>query len=79
MESDDSRAAYEIDSAILRTCHKVYEEALPILYGCNTFCFSDPEDITRFRHEGVEESSQKLSGAWLLGLLDYIALAFSHA
>lgn len=74
----EDRPAFNIDSTILRTCRQVYEEALPILYGCNTFCFSDPEDIIRFRHEGLK-NDRKLSGARVLAFLTYILLAFFDA
>ena len=37
-----------IDSKILATCSKVLYEAAPVLYGKNTFHFSDPESIKDF-------------------------------
>ena len=39
----------DIDSAILRTCRTVYTEGLHILYGQNTFHFSDAGAIGRFK------------------------------
>ena len=38
-----------IDSTLLRTCRKIYDEALPILYGENKFGFCDVNSIKVFR------------------------------
>ena len=38
-----------IDSSILMTCRRVYEEALTILYGENVFKFSHPMGMAKFR------------------------------
>lgn len=50
----------DINSAILRTCRKVYTEALHVLYAQNTFHFSDPRAIARFQ-ETSRFSKQTLS------------------
>lgn len=39
----------DIDSAILRTCRTVYNEALYVLYEQNTFHFSEASAIKRFK------------------------------
>ncbi|KAF2203467.1 hypothetical protein GQ43DRAFT_438792 [Delitschia confertaspora ATCC 74209] len=38
-----------LNPALLRTCRYVYEEAAPILYANNKFCFEHPSDCTVFR------------------------------
>ena len=38
-----------MDTAILRTCRLIYDEAAPILYKCNSFCFSDLTTADDFR------------------------------
>lgn len=61
-----------IDAAILRTCRLIYNEALPILYGYNTFEFSSANAIRSFQ-------SKSLIG-YPLGRLDEIefsALGFA--
>ncbi|MDI1486492.1 MAG: hypothetical protein OHK93_005722 [Ramalina farinacea] len=42
-----------IDSPILRTCRLIYIEALPILYGLNTFHFSSAQCIRHFQNHGL--------------------------
>lgn len=43
-----------ISATLLRTCRKVYNEALPILYGRNVFIFSRPKAIDNFRDSGID-------------------------
>lgn len=38
-----------VNTAILRTCRLVHDEATPILYKCNSFCFSDLTTADNFR------------------------------
>lgn len=42
-----------IDSSILRSCRKAYEEALPILYQENSFCFQNFQSLQSFRTGGL--------------------------
>lgn len=44
-----------VDSTILRTCHAIYDEALPLLYGRNTFLFTTPEKITNFQFSILDD------------------------
>lgn len=46
----------EIDATILRTCRRVYFEALSILYTKNQFEFSDLLQIQEFKQEGIREN-----------------------
>lgn len=50
---DSYKAIPEIDSAILRTCRLIYSEALPILYGQNTFEFSSANAIRSFQSKSL--------------------------
>lgn len=43
----------DIDSAVLRACRKVYTEALPVLYGGNTFKFSNTAAMNDFKEKGL--------------------------
>ena len=43
----------QIDSTILRTCRVIYSEALPILYGQNTFEFSSANAIRSFQSKSL--------------------------
>lgn len=56
LDSDDSIHATgydarigDIDSRLLQTCRAVYQEAAPVLYGTNTFCFSKQDHIEAFK------------------------------
>ena len=40
----------DIDSSVLRTCRKIYHEALPILYGNNNFEFHNVDQIRNFQY-----------------------------
>ena len=40
-------------AALLRTCRKVYDEALSVLYSENTFAFHDTDGIEAFMAEGL--------------------------
>ncbi|KAL8823163.1 MAG: hypothetical protein Q9191_006113 [Dirinaria sp. TL-2023a] len=45
----------DIDATMLRTCQKIYQEALPILYGENTFHVFDPHEIQSFQGYGLAD------------------------
>ena len=47
------------DATLLRTCHRVYAEALPILYGENTFCFFSGPCIEQFKSMGLNLSLRR--------------------
>lgn len=47
------------DAALIRTCHRIYAEALPTLYGQNTFSFNTGPSIERFRALGLNLSLRK--------------------
>ena len=42
-----------IDANILRTCRRIYNETLPMLYGENNFIFRTPSAIETFRDRGL--------------------------
>lgn len=42
-----------LNAAILRTCRSIYDEALPVLYGCNEFDFRSPDNIKTFQEDGL--------------------------
>ena len=49
------------DSTLLRTCRRIYEEALFILYSDNTFRFDGPGQVDSFRMSGLNALVSKLS------------------
>ncbi|KAL8804587.1 MAG: hypothetical protein Q9223_005983 [Gallowayella weberi] len=53
---DSIQPVKDIDSSILRVCRAIYLEALPILYGQNTFEFSKPRKLRDFSHAGLDRS-----------------------
>ena len=57
---DDRPAAMQlgIDATFLRTCRKMYYEALPILYKDNTFGFSEVSMLKIFRRKGLPKESK---------------------
>lgn len=50
---DNYRPIPHIDAALLRTCRLIYSEALPILYGQNTFEFSSANSIRSFQSKSL--------------------------
>ena len=57
----------DIDSGLLQTCRRAYEEAISILYGENTFVFSEKYGMILFQTSGVNwlgitKSSQSKHG-----------------
>ena len=51
----------DIDSKILRACRTVYFEALPILYGQNTFEFAKPRKLRDFSHGELNRNPPRMS------------------
>lgn len=50
---NDGRERSGTHAALLRTCRKVYDEAIEVLYGENVFAFEDVNGIEVFRGEGL--------------------------
>lgn len=50
---DNYKPIPNIDATILRTCRMIYNEALPILYGQNTFTFSSANSIRCFQSKSL--------------------------
>ena len=50
---DNYKPIPNIDATILRTCRMIYNEALPILYGQNTFSFSSANSIRYFQSKSL--------------------------
>jgi len=48
------RPRTSLDATILRTCRRIYKEALPILYSENWFCFDNAAAIKTFSVRGLE-------------------------
>lgn len=48
-----------IDATVLRTCRRIYEEALPLLYGDNTYKFSTATSLETFKGEGLIRTACK--------------------
>lgn len=53
-----------VGAAILRTCQRVYQEALPILYSKNVFGFCNPCHITKFKDVGLPCLGQSIPGVF---------------
>ncbi|KAI4203671.1 MAG: hypothetical protein LQ350_001672 [Teloschistes chrysophthalmus] len=58
---DSLKPVRDIDSAVLRVCRSIYNEALPILYGKNTFEFSKPRKLRDFSHAGLDRRITKFA------------------
>ena len=50
---DNYKPIPDIDAALLRTCRMIYSEALPMLYGLNTFQFSSGSSLRHFQNQGL--------------------------
>ena len=59
LTTDDNDPSHisNIDSAVMRTCQKMYHETLPVLYGENKFVFRTPEQLKAFQ-EGNLDTTQ---------------------
>ncbi|KAL6719355.1 hypothetical protein ACLMJK_003594 [Lecanora helva] len=61
---DNYRPIPDVDATVLRTCRLIYSEALPILYGQNTFAFYSVNAIRSFQSKslclGACESGQRV-------------------
>ena len=55
-DQDDLAPDPGIDATILRTCRRIYHEALPILYCGNTFYFWHPFHIDHFKLDGIAKT-----------------------
>ncbi|KAL8770595.1 MAG: hypothetical protein Q9209_003663 [Squamulea sp. 1 TL-2023] len=53
---DSLQPLKDIDGSILRVCRSIYSEALPVLYGKNTFEFCKPRKLRDFSHAGLDRS-----------------------
>ena len=73
---DNYKPIPQIDSAILRTCRMIYSEALPILYGQNTFEFSSANAIRSFQSKSLigYPLGMAIRIRWYLGLLHTMRL-----
>lgn len=49
---NDCIRIHDIDAIFLRTCRKIYNETMPVLYGENTFIFERADEVTAFRDHG---------------------------
>ncbi|KAL9596948.1 MAG: hypothetical protein Q9219_005459 [cf. Caloplaca sp. 3 TL-2023] len=56
---DSIQPIKDIDSTILRVCRSIYHEALPVLYGQNTFEFAKPRKLYEFGHRYLEMAVQR--------------------
>ncbi|KAL9606285.1 MAG: hypothetical protein Q9179_000560 [Wetmoreana sp. 5 TL-2023] len=56
---DSTHPVKDIDSAILSVCRTIYNEALPVLYGKNTFEFCKPRKLRDFSHTGLDKRLTK--------------------
>ena len=52
----------QTSTTFLATCRRMYQEALPILYGENEFFFSDIHDLQTFQITGLARMHGKLLG-----------------
>ena len=48
-----------LDASILRTCHQLYDELLPTLYGNNCFHFEDPYAMMNLRCDGLNNERKE--------------------
>ncbi|KAG7005195.1 hypothetical protein G7Y79_00021g050620 [Physcia stellaris] len=62
--SDDSESLDFMDATILRTCRRIYQEALPMLYGDNLFQFYTPAELNLFKtHSIMKNDAAKKKGS----------------
>ena len=62
--SDDSDSLEFMDATILRICRRIYQEALPMLYGDNLFIFYTPTELNLFKTHGIMNNNGKWNPAY---------------
>ena len=50
---DNYQPVSGLDATVLRSCRLIYSEALPILYGQNTFEFASANAVSDFQSKGL--------------------------
>ena len=62
LTTDDNDPSHisNIDSALMRTCWKMYHETLPVLYGENKFAFKAPEELEAFREGSLAKKQGEI-------------------
>lgn len=63
-----------IDSTVMRTCRRMYNETLPVLYGENRFRFSKLEHLEAFQKEGLKQTQCKFLEELSVMRLPYLAV-----
>ncbi|KAI4125029.1 MAG: hypothetical protein LQ338_004494 [Usnochroma carphineum] len=58
---DSIQPVRDIDSSILRACRSIYHEALPVLYGQNTFEFAKPRKLRDFSHAYLDKRNPRFA------------------
>lgn len=53
-DDNDPKNVSGVDSAVMRTCRKMYHETLPVLYGENRFKFRTKDDLEAFREGNLD-------------------------
>ena len=54
---DPHRRRTELDTRILRSCRRIYDEAVPILYGENKFYFQTLKALHEFNGQGLDSDT----------------------
>ncbi|KAL8792390.1 MAG: hypothetical protein Q9195_005004 [Heterodermia aff. obscurata] len=61
-DDDDPSKISDIDSAVMRTCQRMYHETLPVLYGENKFVFRTPRQLEAFREGNLDRTQDEPHG-----------------
>ncbi|KAL8842643.1 MAG: hypothetical protein Q9170_000418 [Blastenia crenularia] len=79
---DSVQPVKDIDGTILRVCRSIYDEALPVLYGQNTFEFAKPRKLLDFSHgcldRGLLQFGFRESQAGRFTLIRSVILRLGH-
>ena len=60
-DDNDPSSISGIDSAVMRSCQRMYHETLPVLYCENKFAFRTPEQLQAFRQGNLEKTYSEIS------------------
>lgn len=60
-DDNDPSSISGIDSAVMRSCQRMYHETLPVLYCENKFAFRTPEQLQAFRQGNLEKTHSEIS------------------
>lgn len=61
MYKDIDDPSLDLESVIMQTCQRVYQEMLSVLYSANEFSFCEPSQISSFQRDRLSDQSERIT------------------